>query len=180
MVDIDEIIGKYYREGSDLWRVLHTHSECVARYALECAERRGIECDREFLYEAGMLHDIGIVGCDARGIYCAGNAPYICHGVIGADMLRREGLERHALVCERHTGSGLSIKNILDGGLPLPIRDMLPVSVEEELICYADKFYSKSGELERRKELDKVRRQMGSHGADVLARFEALHAKYGI
>ena len=37
---------------------------------------------------AAMLHDIGIVRCDAAGIDCFGKEPYLCHGRIGAGMLR--------------------------------------------------------------------------------------------
>ena len=53
-------------------------------------------------------------------------------------------LPRHALVCERHTGTGITVSDIRDQHLPLPLRDFSPVSVEEQLICYADKFFSKS------------------------------------
>ena len=77
-----------------------------------------------------MLHDIGILRCDAPGIFCHGTEPYIMHGRIGADMLRQEGYERHARVAERHTGTGLP--------------GYEPETLEEQIICYADKFYSKS------------------------------------
>ena len=56
-----------------------------------------------------MLHDIGIIRCNAPGIQCFGNEPYICHGRIGAEMLRAEGFPHHARVCERHTGRGLLV-----------------------------------------------------------------------
>jgi uncharacterized protein len=59
-------------------------------------------------------------------------------------MLRREGLERHARVCERHTGTGLTIHDITTQNLPLPHIDLVPETIEEQIICYADKFYSKS------------------------------------
>ena len=57
---------------------------------------------------------------------------------------------RHALVCERHTGAGLSLKDIMDQKLPVPPREMLPVSMEEQVICFADKFFSKT-HLDREK-----------------------------
>ena len=40
-------------------------------------------------------------------------------------------------------GVGLSVADIRRQRLPLPLRDMQPVSLEEEVVCYADKFYSK-------------------------------------
>ena len=50
----------------------------------------------------------------------------------------------HALVCERHVGVGLSKTDIENQRLPLPLRDMLPISIEEQIICFADKFFSKN------------------------------------
>ena len=88
-----------------------------------------------------MLHDIGIGQCDAPGIHCHGTHLYIEHGYLGAELLRAEGLPRHALVCERHTGMGLSREMIEERGWPLPCRDMRPVTLEEKLVCYADKFF---------------------------------------
>jgi uncharacterized protein len=63
---------------------------------------------------------------------------------LGAELLLKEGLPRHALVAERHTGTGLTLKQILERNLPVPHREMVPVSVEEKIICFADKFFSKT------------------------------------
>lgn len=125
-----------------------------------------------------MLHDIGVVRCDAPSIYCYGSLPYICHGVEGRRMLDELALPRHALVCERHTGSGLSCDDIIRQNLPLPHRDMLPISLEEKLICYADKFFSKSGNLTQEKPLEKVIGQMKSFGEDSFNRFMQLHSLF--
>ena len=91
-----------------------------------------------------MLHDIGVRWCHAPGIYCNGDEHYIRHGLIGAQLLRREGYERHARVCERHTGTGITREQIVRQQLPLPLGDYVPETLEEQLVCYADKFYSKS------------------------------------
>ncbi len=125
------IIYKYYPEDDALRRLLLKHSRQVADRCLEIVRRhRELPVDVQFLEEAAMLHDIGIVRCHAPGIHCLGTEPYIKHGPIGADMLRREGLPRHARVAERHTGTGLP--------------GFEPQTLEEQIVCYADKFYSKS------------------------------------
>ena len=173
-----EIITKYYEEGTALLDLLLTHSDMVARKALAVAEKANLDIDRDFVYDAAMLHDIGIFRCDAPGIHCHGTEPYIRHGVIGAELLRREGLEAFARVCERHTGSGLTAKEIVETGMPLPPIDLLPETLEEKLICYADKFYSKSGKPREEKSLERVRRSMSKFGSDSLARFDALHALF--
>ena len=45
---------------------------------------------------------------------------------------------------KRHTGAGLTKKEIIEQELPLPQQDFLPETTEEKLICYADKFFSKT------------------------------------
>ena len=148
------------------------HSRLVAEKALCIADGHPeLNLDKDFLYEAGMLHDIGIFLTDAPGIFCFGNQPYICHGYLGADLMRREGYPRHALVCERHTGAGLSLDDIVAQNLPVPHRDMLPVSMEEQVICFADKFYSKT-HLEREKTVEKARKSISNFGNAGLERFD--------
>lgn len=178
-MDIAEIFNRYYSDNKALLSTVVLHSECVGRKALSCADRAGIEIDRDFVYEAAMLHDIGVVMCDAPSIHCHGSLPYICHGIEGRKILDSLGYPRHALVCERHTGSGLSVEDIVAQNLPLPHRDMLPLSVEEKLICYADKFFSKSGDLTQEKPIEKVLRQMEAHGEGSLKRFLELHEMFG-
>ncbi|MDE6548023.1 MAG: HDIG domain-containing protein [Muribaculaceae bacterium] len=173
------ILNKYYEEGTALLDLLLTHSEMVARKALDVAEAAKLNIDKDFVYQAAMLHDIGIFKCDASGIYCYGTEPYIRHGIIGGELLRQEGAdEAYARVCERHTGSGLTAKEIAETGMPLPHMDFLPETLEEKLICYADKFFSKSGDPREEKSLDRVRKSMAKFGPDSLARFDALHALF--
>lgn len=175
----EEIIYKYYTPGSLLHQTLVVHSAKVREKAMECARRRCLDVDLDFVSEAAMLHDIGIFRCNAPDIHCEGSLPYICHGIEGRRILEDEGLPRHALVCERHTGAGLTVDDIIRQKLPLPLRDMTPVSMEEKLICYADKFYSKSGDIREEKSLDRVLRSMERHGQDTLERFLILHRLFG-
>ena len=173
----EEIIRQYYPADNELRRLLLHHSRQVAGKALAVADRHPeLHLDREFLHRAAMLHDIGIASCDAPSIFCHGSLPYICHGIEGARMLAEEGLFRHARVCERHTGSGLTAEEISEQTLPLPPRDMLPESIEEKIICYADKFYSKNPDnLTRQKSIDEVLKDMERHGEEPLRRFLDLH-----
>lgn len=173
-MNIDEILHLYYEEGSALLDLLHVHSEMVARKALAVAEVSGLDVDREFVWNAAMLHDVGIFRCDAPSIHCHGTEPYIRHGLIGGELMRGLGYADIARVCERHTGSGLTAEEIAAQGLPLPHKDFLPETIEEKLICYADKFYSKSGDPTAEKPFDRVRASMAKFGEAALARFDAL------
>ncbi|HJD11148.1 MAG TPA: HDIG domain-containing protein [Candidatus Phocaeicola caecigallinarum] len=166
------LIDKFYPEDNELKHILLVHSRSVADKALALAQKHPeLNLDLAFIGEAAVLHDIGIFQTDAPDIQCFGVYPYICHGYLGADLVRKEGFPRHALVCERHTGAGLSLQNILDRGLPLPHRDMLPVSMEEQIICFADKFFSKT-KLDKEKSLDKARKSVAKHGEEGAVRFD--------
>ena len=171
----EQIIDKYYGGCDALRHILLTHSHSVAQRALQIANRHpelNIDCD--FVREAAMLHDVGIVRVNAPAIECCGTEPYIRHGVCGAEMLRAEGLpEKFARVCERHTGAGLTLNDIVSQNLPLPHHDLQPETIEEKLICYADKFYSKT-HLDRCKTIEQAEKSLAKFGGDTLARFRAM------
>ena len=160
-----------YPEDNELKHILLAHSRSVADKALWIAGKHPeLNLDKQFLEEAAMLHDIGIFMTDAEGICCFGSYPYICHGYLGADLMRKEGFPRHALVCERHTGAGMSLQSIIDQQLPVPHRNMVPVSLEEQVICFADKFFSKT-HLDREKSVEKALKSISRYGEDGIIRF---------
>ena len=125
-----------------------------------------------------MLHDIGIFKCDAAGIQCFGTEPYICHGRIGAELLRLEGFPRHARVCERHTGAGITKAQIIAQNLPLPQQDFLPETMEEKVICYADKFFSKT-HLDREKTIEQAEKSLSKFGDEGVLRFREWEKCFG-
>ena len=138
------LIGSVYVQADKARQILLVHGRAVADKAAEVARRfPEIATDYDFLYEAAMLHDIGMIGTSTASLHCGGAAPYLHHGLIGRKLLEEAGLPRHALVCERHFLTGVSREDIIREKMDLPLRDMLPVSWEERLICYADCFYSK-------------------------------------
>ena len=172
-MDYQRIIDKYYNEDDELRHILITHSQSVAQKALQIVSLHPeLNADSRFVLEAAMLHDIGIFKCDAPGIECHGTQPYICHGRIGAEILRAEGFDKHARVCERHTGAGITRQQIEDRQLPLPHKDFLPETIEEQIICYADKFFSKT-HLDREKTLQQAIRSLEKFGNDGVERFKA-------
>lgn len=170
-MDYWKIIDRYYPEDDALRHILITHSRAVADRALLIARRHPeLALDRAFLEEVAMLHDIGVCRTDAAGIECFGTEPYIRHGVIGAEMMRAEGFPRHARVCERHTGTGITRRAIEERSLPLPLQDFLPETLEEQVICYADKFFSKS-HLERVRTVSQAAQSLEKFGEEGVRRF---------
>lgn len=173
------IVDKYYSAGSRLRYILLKHSAQVAVLAQKLARRNNLPLAPWVIENAAMLHDIGIFMTDAPSIECRGTEHYLRHGILGAEILRRCGVdEMYARVAERHTGSGLTADEIKAEDMPLPCRDLLPESMLEKLICYADKFYSKSGDMER-KPFDRVRASMSRHGQGALERFDRLVELFG-
>ena len=163
------IIDRYYPEDNALRRLLLKHSRQVAQRALHIADLHPEwDIDREFLEAAAMLHDIGICRCDASGIYCHGTEPYIRHGQIGGEMIRaatlpRECREAIARVCERHTGTGLP--------------GFEPETLEEQIICYADKFYSKSTP-DHEKTVEEACRSLRKFGEEGVVKFREWVEKF--
>lgn len=181
MVKFVEIIEKYYKKNSESYPFLMIHSKAVTEKALGIARKvKHLKPDLEFIEEAAMLHDIGIFLTYAPEIGCYGSKPYICHGYLGAKLLKKENLPKHALACERHVGAGISALDVEKNRFPLPKRDMIPVTVEEEIICYADKFFSKTPEhLTKEKELGFIREWLEKFGDDKVKRFDEWTRKYG-
>ncbi len=175
-----KIIEKYYSKESDTYRILIDHSTAVARKAVKIAEGvKHLHPDIRFIEEAAMLHDIGVFLTNAPEIGCFGEKPYLSHGVLGRSVLEREGLPRHALVCERHIGVGITAEEIKRNKLPLPEREMTPLSVEEEIICLADKFFGKSDKnLFQERGVKEIKENLDKHGEEKIRKIELLLEKY--
>lgn len=190
MTDFNKIIDKYYPAGSRLRDIYVRHCSSVADLALEIAKSKELPLDPDDIRAGAMLHDIGIFLTDADGIDCHGTLPYLAHGMAGADLLRKEEYpEWTARIAERHTGAGLTASDIdrlnhrfaeAGNGFRLPSeRSYMPETQLEQLICYADKFYSKSGDMQM-KPIDRVRASMGKFGEEALVRFNRLDALFSI
>lgn len=172
-----ELIDKYYKNAPELKQILITHSEQVRDRALAIVDAHPEwTVDRQFVEEAAMLHDIGIIFCDAPNILCMGTHPYIEHGYLGAELLRQEGLPRHASVAERHTGCGITMEQVIREDIQVPLQDYIPETLEERIICYADKFYSKT-RIGTENTASRIRANMWKYGHDSVLRWDRLVAE---
>jgi uncharacterized protein len=148
-----DIIEKLYYKDSITYGILVSHGKQVAEKALQVASKNAdLKPDLKFIEEAAMLHDIGIFLTDTPDLCCIGDYPYICHGYLGRELLEKIGFPKHGLVCERHIGVGITLEDVKSQDLLLPERDMVPISIEEQIVCYADKFFSKGIHAVSRKE----------------------------
>lgn len=179
------VIEKFYTPGTNLYRVLVGHSRIVTEKSLEIARNLthlNRKPDLEFIKNAAMLHDIGIFLTRAASIGCDGESAYICHGYLGRQLLDDLRLPpEYGRVCERHTGAGITKQNILSNNLPLPRRDMVPVSLEEKIICVADKYHSKSPRnAEKKITTLQIVEELGRIDKDHAQRFSAWAEEFRV
>jgi hypothetical protein len=71
------------------------------------------------------------------------------------------------------TGTGITLQTILERQLPLPHMDLLPETLEEKVVCYADKFFSKT-KLHTEKTLEQAEHSLLKFGEDTIIRFHEL------
>lgn len=175
---MEKLLRKYCAGNEELFQVLLLHSRQVANRALSIADKHPEwNINRMFLQEAAMLHDIGCCRVNAPAIHCMGSEPYIRHGLLGGEILRAEGMPQHARVAERHTGTGLTREEIIRQALPLPPQDFTPETLEECIICYADKFYSKT-HLDGTKSYAQALHSLEKFGEKGMKTFQKWHDEF--
>jgi uncharacterized protein len=174
-----ELLGRYF-EG-DALAIIAGHGRVVAELALSVCQGLDLEeADCRFVEEAALLHDIGVCRIQAPKLGLAAGFPYIMHGIMGREILELEGFPRHALVCERHIGVGLTVEDIINQQLPLPQRDMTPRSITEQIVCFADLFYSKRPDrITIQKSPEKVRSKLAVFGEEKVQIFDSWMALFG-
>ncbi|MCK5475384.1 MAG: HD domain-containing protein [Candidatus Pacebacteria bacterium] len=169
------ILKKHSNSRKDFDIVLN-HSLIVFAKSLEIISKKSLfdKIDIDLIASGSILHDIGAF--EFMKNFDQNQKNYLKHGVIGAKILRSEGLTKEALVCEKHIGAGLSKKYIIENNLPLPKKDFLPITLEQKIICYADKFHSKSG---KKDDLASIKKEMNEFGKEPLRRFLELEKMFG-
>lgn len=179
-MDYLSLIQQYLPSDSPAYRIYMIHVTLVTAKALKVARRLKLSQEQlQFIEEASMLHDIGICQVDAPDIFCHGEHPYIAHVSKGAEILRSHGLELHAQVVETHTGVGMRGQDLKAREVPLPARDYIPQSIEEEIISWADLFYTKvPDKIWQEKSLDQVRTDIARFGPWYKERLETMIAKF--
>jgi len=178
---IESLIRKYYPENEPAHKFYYYHVKAVAKLALKIIDMNPeLMADASIAWQMAMIHDIGIRFTKAPEIGCNGNLRYIEHGYKGREIMEAEGFAYIAPVCERHIGVGITREEVMQLNLPLPRRDMVPVTIEEEIVCYADKFYSKSSEiLLSPKPIEKIERGLKKYGDHKVIIFKQMMDKFG-
>ena len=71
------------------------------------------------------------------------------------------------------------LKELLkERNLPLPLdRVLYPISLEEQIICFADKFFSKT-HLGEEKPLERVKASLAKHGQHNIEQFDEWYERF--
>jgi len=129
-------------------------SEVSTALALALKEK-GYDIDLELVRVGGLLHDIGRV-----------KAHSVHHGYLGGKLLREIGIdERIARIAERHVGGGISSEEAKKLGLPK--GRYIPESLEEKIVCFADKIVEIDHVIPLEKTLDGLREELGYESSAV-------------
>ena len=179
--EIKRLIDYYFPEGSAMRNYYLPHVESVTKKALAiCDKNPHLQADRALVEAAAMLHDIGICRVFAPKIECYGEEPYIRHGVLGAEILRQEGWDEIAPFCENHIGVGITKDDVINQNLPLPQRDMVPQTIEQQIVAFADEFFSKSQkDLTTPDSIEKIREGLLRYGAEKVEIFNQWCELFG-
>ncbi len=123
---------------------------------------KGYRVDLRLVESGALLHDIG-----------RGQTHGIEHGVVGGQMARRLGLPMElAHIIERHVGAGLTIEEARRNNLPS--GNYVPETLEEKIVCYADKLIEGDHEIGIDVTIDSFAQELGSdHPA--IKRLQDLH-----
>ncbi len=174
-------ILKLHRIASDITGVqediILKHSNIIKNFSIEIIKNKKIkDIDINLLIDGALLHDIGAYFCLNRDYSI--KIPYIMHGILGEQFLIDNKIDlKIARFASHHTGVGISKEDIKRLKLPLPIKDFIPETIEEEIVCYADNFHSKRGIFST---FDDIETELRPYGKDKLKRLNEFKKKYGI
>ena len=180
-MDYLSIIHKYIAPSSPVYQFYIIHVTLVTAKALSIAERLGFSRkQKQFIEEAAMLHDIGIIRVNAPEINCRGSLPYEMHVKEGKKILQSEGLDDHARIAENHFGvGGITKKEIMQANLRLPPEDIACTQLEDKIISYADLFFSKSpADIFQEASLERVREKISKYGPRQQQIFELWYEEF--
>ncbi len=112
------------------------HSEKVAVKAMQIANKiKKTQVDMNLVEIGALLHDVGRT--KTHGFK---------HALIGGKILRQKGFsEKLARICETHILGGLDKEDAQKFGLP--VKNYLPTTLEEKIICLADKHIAGTREV---------------------------------
>ncbi|MFA6184718.1 MAG: HD domain-containing protein [Candidatus Shapirobacteria bacterium] len=157
-------VGNFQKEKLEIgW----THSLIIKNISLQIADKLernyGVKTDKKLIEIGALIHDIGIYEYLDGGYKTKKN--YVLHGRTGYEILIKEGVsKKRARFALTHIGVGY--------------ENDIPISIEEEIVAYADSFHSKKPV--RFNSYDEEKKILESFGQDKCIIYERFKDKFGI
>jgi uncharacterized protein len=127
------------------------HVEAVSDLAVEIAEairNRGYPVNVRLVEIGALLHDVG-----------RGKTHSVHHAVVGAEIAESLGLPVQVVsIIKKHVGGGITARDAKKLGWPKDVY--VPETVEEKIVCYADKLIEGSGRVPIEKTIDRLSRDL--------------------
>lgn len=144
------------------------HSRAVASLAVEIAEsvrKRGLNVDVKLVEVGALLHDIG-----------RSKTHSVHHVAVGAEIARSRGLPGSVIsIIERHAGGGITPEEA--SKLGWPPKSYVPETIEEKIVCYADKLIEGARRVPVRVTIEKLAQELGE-GHPAISRVRRLHEHF--
>jgi len=145
-----------------------THCIEVSKTAVKLAEalkEKGLNVNIKLVEVGALLHDIGRFKTHT-----------IHHVVIGAEIARKENLPKEIIrIIERHAGGGISEKEAEKLGWEK--KNYLPETLEEKIVCYADKRVESGRIVGINREIKKLKKELGENHPSI-ERLKKLHEEF--
>lgn len=140
----------------------------MAKIALKIARRlkkKGFNVDLELVEIGALLHDIG-----------RSKTHTVHHAIVGAKIAEQRGLPKPIIrIIERHVGGGITAQEAEKLGWP--VKDYIPETLEEKIVCYADKLVEGNKEVPVEVTIRKLADELGDdHPA--IERIRRLHEEF--
>lgn len=99
----------------------------ISKLLSERAAGQGRPVDEQAVVVGALLHDIGRTQTQT-----------VSHGHVGAGILEKEGVDDVVVeIVRRHVGAGISPEEAVSLGFPP--GDYVPETLEQKIVCFADK-----------------------------------------
>lgn len=121
----------------NMQRHIINHVLAVSRKAIKIASRiQSVPIDLKLVRIGAILHDIGRT-----------QTHDFLHGVTGGTIIREQlnWSEKLARIAETHILGGITKEEAIELGLPP--KDYIPITIEEKIVCLADKYINGSKEV---------------------------------
>lgn len=136
-------------------------SDLAVKFANSC-QQNGVKVEIELVEVGALLHDIG-----------RSKTHNVNHGIIGMEIAQSLNLPQSVIsIIERHVGGGITADEAKKLGWP--VKNYLPTTLEEKIVCYADKLIEGRKVVPIEKTLTSLSLELGeSHPA--IDRIKRLH-----